>query len=180
MRAALVLPAALAVAASLAGCSGSASHAGSAPSDAGSGTTSAPARTPTPSGTPDPQCRQPTSVPATAASYAATRLFSLSWQTIASQLPLTQPLLSTRFFPTYQTEIQNLQSRLVSTKTVESFAVQSVTYVSGDCTVPVYRVIGVQTSHQGSGPSATSTITMKEAMLLQGAQYVVDDVQAGD
>jgi len=114
-----------------------------------------------------------------AASYAASRLFSLSWQTIPAQLQLAQPLLSTRYFATYQTEIQGLQSQVLSTKTVESFAVQSVTYVSGDCTVPVYRIVGVQTSKRGADPTATSTITLKAAMLLQGPSYVVDDVQSG-
>ncbi|MGH3743443.1 MAG: hypothetical protein ACRDTP_01110, partial [Mycobacteriales bacterium] len=164
-------------AALLAGCGGSSSGAAStSPADTPASTTRA---APTPSGTPDPDCHAPTSTPATAASYAATRLFSLSWLTITAQLSLAQPLLSTRYFPTYQTEIQNLQSRYLSTKTVSTFAVTSVTYVSGDCTVPVYRVVGVQTSKRGSDPAATSTITLKEAMLLQGASYVVDDVQSG-
>lgn len=134
---------------------------------------------PTPSGTPDAACHTSTSAPAVAASYAATRLFSISWLTIPAQVSLAQPLLSDRYFPTYQSEIQGLQAKVLSTKTIENFAVTSVTYVSGDCSVPVYRVVGVQTSHQGTGPSATSTITLKEAMLLQGTQYVVDDVQSG-
>lgn len=170
----LVVAAALA---SLAGCGGSHAAAASTPAaSAPAGTSSA---APTPSGTPDPACRESTSVPAMAASYAAARLFSISWLTVTAQVSLAEPLLSDRFFPTYQTEIQNLQSQYESTKTVSTFAVKTVTYVSGDCTVPVYRIVGVQTSHQGTGPSATSTITLKEAMLLQGPSYVVDDVQAG-
>lgn len=160
--------------AALAGCGGSSSAA--PPTSTPTSTTSV---APTPSGTPDPACRKSTSSPATAASYAATRLFSISWLTIPAQLPLAQPLLSDRFFPQYQSEIKNLQSQYLGTKTVSTFAVRTVTYVSGDCTVPVYRVVGVQTSKQGSDPAATSTIALKEAMLLQGTSYVVDDVQSG-
>jgi hypothetical protein len=163
--------------ATLAGCGGSSS--GAAPTSSTSAPTSTTSAAPTPSGTPDPACRESSSTPAMAASYAANRLFSISWLTITAQLSLAQPLLSDRFFTTYQTEIQNLQPQVLSTKTVESFAVKSVTYVSGACSVPVYRVVGVQTSKKGSDPQATSTITLKEAMLLQGSSYVVDDVQAG-
>jgi hypothetical protein len=171
-----ILALAAAVAA-LAGCGGSSS--GSAPTSPRSAPVGTSSAAPTPSGTPDPACRESTSTPAVAASYAATRLFSISWLTITAQVSLAEPLLSDRFFPTYQAEIQNLQSQYLSTKTIATFAVKTVTYVSGNCSVPVYRVVGVQTSHQGTGPSATSTITLKEAMLLQGTQYVVDDVQAG-
>ncbi len=176
MRLALAVPIA-AAAVALAGCGGSSS--GTAPTSPASSSTSSAAAAPTPQGTPDPSCRQSTSTPATAASYAATRLLSLSWLTITAQLSLAQPLVSSRYFPTYQAEIQKLQSDVLSTKTVETFAVTSVTYVSGDCTVPVYRIVGVQTSKRGTDPTATSTITLKEAMLLQGGQYVVDDVQSG-
>lgn len=175
MRLAAAVPV-VAAAVALAGCGGSSSGAaGTSPSPAS--TTSAAA--PTPQGTPDPACRQPTSAPATAASYAATRLLSLSWLTITAQLSLARPLVSARYFPSYQSEIQKLQPDVLSTKTVESFAVRSVTYVSGDCTVPVYRVVGVQTSKRGTDPTATSTITLKEAMLLQDGRYVVDEVQSG-
>lgn len=174
----LPVVAATAALAALAGCGGSSSSGAASTSPAG-GAASTTGLAPTPSGTPDPACREATSAPATAASYAATRLFSISWLTIPAQVSLAEPLLSTRFFPTYQKEIQNLQSQVLSQKTVESFTVTTVTYVSGDCSVPVYRVVGVQTSKSGTDPTATSTITLKEAMLLQGQQYVVDDVQPG-
>lgn len=166
-----------AVCAALAACGGSSS--GTAPTSPASAPVGTSSASPTPSGTPDPACRESTSTPAVAASYAATRLFSISWQTIPAQLSLALPLLSDRFFPMYKTEIQGLQAKVLSTKTIETFSVKSVTYVSGACTVPVYRVVGVQTSRQGTGPQATSTITLKAAMLLKGASYVVDDVQSG-
>lgn len=178
-RATKIVPvlAATAAVTALVGCGGSSSGAGpDSPTSSPASTTSA---TPTPSGTPDPACRESTSTPAVAASYAANRLFSISWQTIPAQLSLALPLLSDRFFPMYKTEIQGLQAKVLSTKTIETFSVKSVTYVSGACTVPVYRVVGVQTSSRGTGPQATSTITLKAAMLLKGASYVVDDVQSG-
>lgn len=164
----------------LAGCGGSsaAAHRSSSPAPATSAASTAPA-TPTPTGTPDPNCREATSTPAQTASYDVSQLLNLNYQTISQQLAVTYPLMSARYFPVYQSEIQRLQQQFMSTKTVEDFAVTSVTYVSGDCTVPVYRVVGVQTSHQGDATPQTSTITMKAAMLLQSSGYVVDEIQSG-
>lgn len=163
----------------LVGCGGSSATAQRASSPAPTTSAATAAATPTPSGTPDPTCKESTSRPAQTASYDVSRLLTLSYQTISQQLAVTYPLMSARYFSAYQSEIQRLQPQVSSTKLVEDFAVGSVTYVSGDCTVPVYRVVGVQTSHQGDATPQTSTITMKAAMLLSGSGYVVDEIQSG-
>lgn len=179
MRRALLVAVGAGAVVTLAGCGGSSAGAHRASSPAPTSSATTPAATPTPSGTPDPNCKEPTSTPAQAASYDVGQLLTINYQTISQQLAVTYPLMSARYFSAYQSEIQRLQSQVTSTKTVEDFAVSSVTYVSGDCTVPVYRVVGVQTSHQGSSTPQTSTITLKAAMLLSGTTYVVDEIQPG-